>query len=111
MDKSLPPLTQFILPSGAWRRVWWLAPETMPGAASAQPRSKACSRRCSASCPLSGAIRHLLTIDLYRNCYPALALAAGGLAAATLHMARSVCRRAERSVVPLVSWVLDGLLA
>ena len=29
-------------------------------------------------------------------------LPAGGLAAAALHMARSVCRRAERAVVPLV---------
>lgn len=36
------------------------------------------------------------------SAYPPLPGNAGGLAAATLHMARSVCRRAERAVVPLV---------
>lgn len=36
------------------------------------------------------------------TCLPTSALRAGGLAAASLHMARSVCRRAERAVVPLV---------
>ena len=34
--------------------------------------------------------------------HPLCPLPAGGLAAAALHMARSVCRRAERAVVPLV---------
>lgn len=59
-------------------------------------------------CPSSAELLGPHGCALAPHCIPLLTtscelhLGAGGLAASFLHMARSTCRRAERSVVPLV---------
>jgi len=78
MDAELPPLRQFILP-------------VRPG----QPRDRAFA--AMGSC-------HRRDI---RRALPRCAQS-GGKASAALHCARSVCRRAERRVVPLVQ---DGVVS
>lgn len=68
MDAQLPPLTNFILPSG-----------TLPTVLTRSP-FRIFSKGIAAT---------------------AWAAVAGGLASASLHLARAICRRAERSLVPL----------
>lgn len=81
--EELPPLTQFILPSGE-----------AEAALHAYARPLRAAELAIADRLVRGEVTGARRCLLPRN--------AGGLAAATLHMARSVCRRAERAVVPLV---------
>ena len=99
MMEELPPLTQFILPSGGRARMPYLLHRpaclhVCMSVAAAGTRA-VCAGRLSLPAAGPPAAQRVLE-PLPRR------VRAGGLAAAALHMSRSVCRRAERAVVPLV---------
>jgi cob(I)alamin adenosyltransferase len=74
------------------------------GAQLADPRRQVASRRAKAAIPASRVRRLEKAIDAREARLPplrAFVLPAGSRGAASLHLARAVCRRAERAVVTL----------